>query len=359
VLDNEDVEILRAAARNEQVLRPHGSSRKAAKAFDHRCKKAVELHRRGLLEFGLLDDAKSGSPGLYSEVQIGGLTPAGERELAKYTPPTDTVVIATRRVIRSALGRRDSQFGQMLSGRMQGVSSSSSAFLTILREATKEELRGRGAYVLDTWVNFLGAQGKVPTKDVVELIRLDIESSLDAIDVLWSRYMSPGRIGTKPTKADFAKLTVEPREELEATIDIGLATGTFILSETKRGPAVTTSQDNRITVHGSVGAIMTGTGATATVNVGIAPDGLAGLVSALTELRSTLLSAGNTAIEQQQEVVGVIDSALAEAQKPEPNRLSLAGLVSAAGGAIRTTAAVPGAYNALKSAAAMAGIELP
>jgi hypothetical protein len=62
---------------------------------------------------------------------------------------------------------------------------------------------------------------------------------------------------------------------------------------------------------------------------------------------------------QREEVVGVLNAAVEEAHRATPNRLSLFGLVTAAGGAIQTLGSVPEAYKVLKAAGALVGIHIP
>lgn len=111
--------------------------------------------------------------------------------------------------------------------------------------------------------------------------------------------------------------------------------------------------------YGPVGAIQTGTQASAVIQQGATAEDERRLAVALEALRDHLQGIDSIGGYPTGEVVSLVDESIVEARKPQPNRLKLATGASAVAVAVQTIAAVRPAYDAIKVALAPFGIHLP
>lgn len=84
-----------------------------------------------------------------------------------------------------------------------------------------------------------------------------------------------------------------------------------------------------------------------------------GVIQALSEVRSEIAELKELQLEQKTELVGALDTAIAEVQKEKPNPLTIGGIISAVGSAMSILANAPKAYETLRTAAKYYGVELP
>jgi hypothetical protein len=104
---------------------------------------------------------------------------------------------------------------------------------------------------------------------------------------------------------------------------------------------------------GSVGAIQTGELASATVNLQVNPS-VKEFVAALDAFREVLSSEVSG-----QDAIALIDRAKMEALSQRPSNTVIKSLLSAVPTVIQVTASLEPAYQALKAAAQLVGIQLP
>jgi hypothetical protein len=112
--------------------------------------------------------------------------------------------------------------------------------------------------------------------------------------------------------------------------------------------------------YAPVGAVVSGANASASVVQNMSAQARADLGAALESLAEAIFSA--TEIRNQQErgeVVELVSDARRELHRPTPNGWRLISLLQGIGGAVQTVGSALPAYEALKAAARMAGIELP
>ena len=111
--------------------------------------------------------------------------------------------------------------------------------------------------------------------------------------------------------------------------------------------------------HGPVGAVQTGPYAAASVVQQFGVEQRQALARALDELRARIETLEASALPQKSEVVELIEEARQEVAKDRPNGLRLTSVLSGVATAVQTIGATEAAYQAVKLAAAMAGIPLP
>ncbi|MGO4158703.1 hypothetical protein [Cupriavidus sp. YAF13] len=110
--------------------------------------------------------------------------------------------------------------------------------------------------------------------------------------------------------------------------------------------------------HSAVGAVQTGSHSVAHVQQTIGSDQLASLKSALQAALIEFAKA-NIPAQTRDEAQGLIESTIAEVDKPKPNRLALGSLLGGVATAVQTLGATSDAYKAVKEALSTFGISLP
>ncbi len=111
--------------------------------------------------------------------------------------------------------------------------------------------------------------------------------------------------------------------------------------------------------YSPVGAILTGSGSSATVVQRLDDDTRQALRSALENIRAALAELAEGTAVDTEEIAGMTVAAVAELNKDKPNGTMLGSLLLGVATTIQTVAAAHPAYAALKTAAAAVGITLP
>jgi hypothetical protein len=113
---------------------------------------------------------------------------------------------------------------------------------------------------------------------------------------------------------------------------------------------------NTINVGNNFGAIQTGANSQAHVHVDMADN--AQLIEALQQLRAKFEVAATLTADQRADSVGVVDDVIIAAREPKPNKLKLVGLLNGVAAAVSMLADAPDAWESVRAAASMIGINL-
>lgn len=111
--------------------------------------------------------------------------------------------------------------------------------------------------------------------------------------------------------------------------------------------------------YGSVGAVQTGSSATANVVQNLGTTDLSSLTSAIEQVREALLDAQNLGAEQQKELIEIADDCASQLSSETPNNTKLLTLFNTLGTAIQSISSAQPAYQALKAAVLPLGLTLP
>jgi hypothetical protein len=218
--------------------------------------------------------------------------------------------------------------------------------------ATEYEVRAQLAW--QAWLRALSSQRSVVTTDLRGFLLMEIERALEADSQDLPEKMAEmqrltGNV-SGPNPLGFL-LTARARalEKVASEIDYAILEAT---SKHARGPDAAT-----FNFYGTVGAVMTGAGATA--NMTITADQRQAIVGALNAVQEAVTHAQELAPAQRTQVVELVAEATTEAQKEQPNALKLRAVLGGIGMAIMTLGSAHEAYNLLKGAAALIGLHLP
>lgn len=128
----------------------------------------------------------------------------------------------------------------------------------------------------------------------------------------------------------------------------------FVLAA-QRSPANVVAPSS-VHIHGSVGAVQTGTGSTAIVTQHISSDSRREIEQALLGIESGVKASPE--VQRVDEVLELVDDGCKEIQKEQPNLTKLGGIASAIGGSIQSIASLDPAYQTLKKAVEVIGVFL-
>lgn len=136
--------------------------------------------------------------------------------------------------------------------------------------------------------------------------------------------------------------------QVDAEIDLAVMSLNRVAREGQQGV---------VQVYGPVGAIVSGMYANASVVQNLGPQDHTELRAALTELRRAVESVEDQ--RRRQELADLTDEVRDELEKPAPNSLRVGAALMAIATGVQTIATVGPAYQAVKAAAALVGIQLP
>jgi hypothetical protein len=111
--------------------------------------------------------------------------------------------------------------------------------------------------------------------------------------------------------------------------------------------------------NSNIGAIQTGSGSTANVTQQVNPQSVPEVLRAFTLIQEKLLSIESLPSSDKSEVIEIVDDGINELKKVKPNISKIKSFISAVGDSISLTADLKPAYEVLKSAALMVGVNLP
>lgn len=209
-------------------------------------------------------------------------------------------------------------------------------------------LDSRAKMIYRAATTVLEQSGASPELRLAEEMRAVVRDMIEAqparlLDSLRARFGDEANAaadGLAAAASDHAK-------EYEAQIEL------FVSGLPRPARPTVTRPPNTFNIHGPVGAIQTGEGATAQVTqVNTPPEVLDALVRIAAHFRSL-------DTDEAREVVAVVEDVRADIQSPTTNRLRLAGAASALGGVVQTVADLQPAFAAVKAFLKTLGIQLP
>lgn len=135
--------------------------------------------------------------------------------------------------------------------------------------------------------------------------------------------------------------------------------GLFVHSLKAKPANAVESKSTIVNVYSPVGSIQTGNNSVAHVSQTIDVQTRNMLVSALTNLAAEVQKPECTIPAQKDEVIELVAESEQELKKDKPNFTKLKGALAAIAGTVQTTASLKPAYEALKIASGLIGINLP
>ena len=358
----QDVLLLRRIAAGERAFNQPGDLSERA-AFDDLCRSILALGEAGLITRPRVLRSGQGH-GEFAKVFVEALTPRGQDELARHGPPSEALVEVVRQKIKHAFDVRMTTFR----GQCEGIAADfsrrgfirSTPFVQKVGSAIQDEYHQRAALALQLWEQVRAGRELPFSSDLAGVVRDEIRYALEQLcgDLEQALQHASDISGFAYTGGDAEALRRRAFDRAAADLDFAMITPAAVASPS--GPTYS------FTIHGNVGALQTGEQATATVSMNWGTSEQAGLLEALTELRTMIAGADGIPKSDRDDLVASVELAIEEGRKPKPNPVTLLGLLIGVSTAVQTLAALPGAADVAKAAYRLArvaaghvGIQLP
>jgi hypothetical protein len=245
----------------------------------------------------------------------------------------------------SALGRaiRDivqdaSAHGVLNSGRTR----------VLIHEAIANEYRVRAHLIWQAYARAFQAAGAqtLTAVDVKRAVEDVLRESENDIDKAYARrdQVAPSRAPDASTRDS---LRVMALQRVYAEIDYAVLSVSPGATEGRHGATVN--------IYQGFGIVQTGAGSTASFT--LSRDSIVEIEHALSAAEQEIQAVADPTARQQ--VMELVEEARAEIGKEQPNGLKVRGALAGIATTLQTAAAAPGAYQVLKGAAALLGLNLP
>jgi hypothetical protein len=357
ILDEDDLYILRKCENGPQQFKPEAEMAEAGLKFDRWGDRILGLRERGLLDFsdGMVMRNHQTRHGKYEKIIGRGVTEAGRREIKRHEPPADSVRSAVRKKVEQEFLARGKAFGAKLKelqskATMLGASKGS-RYLVAAVSAVEEEYVGRAHVVLGLWRQVIEARQLAFTPVLADLIREEATSALsEYCGDLESALEATQRLAGRRSEGE------GPQELLDRALKALNADVEFALIAPGAPPPERGNSGHQFTIYGNVGALQTGDQSSANVTMYLGPAERESVLTELRELRRLVLAA-DLPENQRLPLAETVSVALAEAEKPAPNALTLKSFAMGIAMAIQTVGSMPEALQVAHRLAALLGLQ--
>ena len=238
----------------------------------------------------------------------------------------------------------------------RGSARSGSAIKKIC-DLCAHDIKVRTVIVWQTLLKVLSQTGIVPSEGLAQELKSLVAGYESAITVVALQHSDQAVAGT----------TINSRESLEAALNKAMTKvyteiDFFILSLVRSNEARETERGSPQPIfnfYSAVGAVQTGSSATANVAINIGPEDREALFRALDLVKSALAGVQSLPANPPAEIIELVDEVKSEIEKPKPNGTRLGSLALTIATAIQTVGSLQPAYQTLKAALLSLGVMLP
>jgi len=267
---------------------------------------------------------------------------------------SDVLSVVERRVVQDLEDRREAFFREVenLWGEMSlnGVLLSG---MTVARTfgAIGNEFRVRASLIWHAFARAFDTTGLILNDTVASEVKQRLAHMLETSSAdLLERYqraadLMPGSARPK----SFDNLKSAAVERINTEIDYAVL----------RHSIRTESAPNVVTIYQSYGIVQTGTGASASFIINLGDEERLEIERALEAVEQALNQAASLGKAEHEQALELVTDVKSELQRAEPNGFRIRGALQGLATAIQTIAAAPQAYQLLKGAAALLGLQLP
>lgn len=232
---------------------------------------------------------------------------------------------------------------------------------TIIRSAEicGNAIKSRAQLAWQTYYRFITTGGVSYAPELKSELSALVASHLpEALPDISGFYDRTARHGQSPGAVKQQLESIySARDAALATIDTEI--GLFVHSLKAKPANAVESKSTIVNVYSPVGSIQTGNNSVAHVNQTIDVKTKGILSTALTNLAAELAKPDCTIPFRKEDVIELVADSEQELKKENPNFTKLKGALSAIAGTVQTTASLKPAYDALKAACGLIGVNLP
>lgn len=288
--------------------------------------------------------------------------------MKSYMPMDQLLNLAQRRIaqhITESSAQLDKEIGRIYNDAVQRGAGTNSRVLFPIEDACIKHITERANAVwnglrecLDVGaVSSNSDLGKVLKQFVGRYFNEELQSNLEG-----RVKRQAGRMGMGADNQRFERIGIaclNARERLQADIDlfvIGLANRQSV-------PPIPHVVHNYSFQQSPIGSFQTGANSVANVHQNVEQRAQSDLIAALNNLKTELAKIDRLIGHDKVEIIEIVDDGATEAAKPKPNQTKLKSYLetvgTAVGGTVSTAANLKPAYEGVKAAAALIGINLP
>jgi len=114
-----------------------------------------------------------------------------------------------------------------------------------------------------------------------------------------------------------------------------------------------------INIYQSFGIVQTGTGSSASLSISLGSEEISEIKKALEAVKQTIEKSTSLASDERNQIFELVSDIETEIHRDRPNKLKIRGALQGIAMTIQTIAAAPEAYQLLKGAASLMGLQLP
>jgi len=121
-----------------------------------------------------------------------------------------------------------------------------------------------------------------------------------------------------------------------------------------------TETDSRVVnIYQSYGIVQSGAGSSASLTVKLASEELREIQKAIESVKQVIQESSSLRSDERDQALELVSDVEKETNRDQPNRFRICGALQGLATTVRTIAAAPQAYEVLKGAAALLGLQLP
>lgn len=228
-----------------------------------------------------------------------------------------------------------------------------SGLVVATRKLIKQEYDVRAAIAWQDISRAIAADGASLSPELAQVAKDEIRSALDVncTDLQEADQKAQARLPS--TKwPDHFELKLLALTRAENDIDFALHASTKAAKPRDGAPAT-------VNIFNPIGVVQTGAGSSAALTQTFGTAEREAVLEALGRIREALGSSSEITPADREAVVAVVQDAEAEVACPTPNLVRLRGALSAIAATIQTLGSARSAYELLRGAAALIGLQLP
>jgi len=267
-----------------------------------------------------------------------------------------SVLSLAERLIRPEMVQRDQQLANDTRHIIERMATrgivNSSIHLHEIEELCIRDVAARAQIIFTQLLRALTTVGGPPNPELAVSLQRAFDDLLDRYSTQpLEQYTNTLRSNPgSPAGDPVADANERAKEKFGAEIEVNITS--MLRAHAASGGTV-------VNVTGTVGAVLTGAGASAVVNQSIAPGDFERLRTSLLEVRDLLLASSNLTPQIRDDLPDLVDEAVAELENPNPNLTRVRAVAGAVATSLQTVGALQPAYALLRVALMPFGVTLP
>jgi hypothetical protein len=226
----------------------------------------------------------------------------------------------------------------------------SGATVRLILDAIANEYRVRSSLIWHAFARALDAKGIVLSQETVTDVKKRLASMLyiQSPDLPKHHQELPGIAKGRVGKS---------AEELQTAAIVRICTE--IDYAALKQSTSSESESGVVNIYQSYGIVQTGDGSSASLNIALGSEEVHEIEKALESVKQALEQSPSLSSDRRSQALELVSDVTNEIKRQKPNAFRIRGALQGIASTIQTMAAAPQAYQLLKGAAALLGLQLP